>query len=108
MQQAFFDYIASIQPTKNKSIAIKIEKIRLEIEIEGKWKEYGEWRISTYFDTEIITKNDGESQRFHVRVECNGQELKAICPNLEKAVLTSMFYEKIIMEQFYSVGPSWA
>jgi hypothetical protein len=108
MQQAFIDYVASIQPSKDKHVAAELEQVRLTIERDGKWQEQEEWRISTWFDMDISTRTDAETRRFCVRVECDGQEFKAICPSLEKAFLVSKFYRKIIVEQFYSVGPTWA
>ena len=108
LQQAFLDYVASIQPAKDRSIAAELEKVRLTIERDGKWREQEEWRISTYFDTEIMPETVAENRRFYVRVECDGQEFKALCPSLEKAFLVSKFYRKVIVEQFYSVGPPWA
>ena len=108
MQQAFLDYVASIQPSKNKSIADELAKVSLAIEREGKWQEDEEWRISTWFDTEIKLTTDAENPKFLVRVECDGQEFKAICPSLHKAFLVSKFYQRIILDQFYSVDPTWA
>ena len=108
LQQAFLDYVASIQPGKDKSTATELEKVRLAIERDGKWREQEEWRISTYFDTAIEPETVAERRRFRVSVECDGQEFKALCPILEKAFLVSKFYRRIIVEQFYSVGPPWA
>jgi hypothetical protein len=108
LQQAFIDYVASIQPSINTSIASELEQVRLAIERDGRWQEDEEWRISTWFDTEIKLTTDAENPKFLVRVECDGQEFKAVCPSLHKAFLVSKFYQRIIVEQFYSVGPTWA
>jgi hypothetical protein len=108
MQHAFQDYVASIQPDKNGSISEELQKVRAAISGCGKWHDQDEWRISTYFDTEIKHEINGDSSKFFVRVECDGQEFKAYCPSLEKAFLVSKFYQRIIIDQFYSVGPPWA
>jgi hypothetical protein len=108
LQKAFIDFVASIQPSINKNIADELAKVSLAIKREGKWQEDEEWRISTWFDTEIKLMTDTENPKFLVRVECDGQEFKAICPSLHKAFLVSKFYQRIIVDQFYSVGPTWA
>jgi len=108
LQQAFIDYVQSIQPTHDAQTRTDLEKVRAAMQANRYWHEQDEWRISTYFDTKIEMESVHGKDWFKVRVECDMQEFICRCPNLEKAYLFSRFYRHLIVSQFYSVGPPWA
>lgn len=108
LQKAFAELVRSIQPGHDKYTFQEIERARNAIAESGRWQEFDEWRISTCFDSAIERLEHNGKTLFKVRVACDGQEFICICPTLDKAVLLSKFYRRIIMDQFYSVGPPWA
>ena len=108
LQNALVEYVKSIQPDRDRDTAQEIERVRKAIAESGRWQEFDEWRISTSFDSSIEKMEIDGKTSFKVRVECDAQEFVCRCPNLEKAVLLSKFYRRLIIDQFYSVGPPWA
>ena len=108
LQRAFVEYVGSIQPNRDTSVAAELDRVRTAVASEGFWQEHDEWRISTYFDTRIDKEELNSKPWFKVRVECDMQEFSCRCPSLEKAFLLSKFYRHLIVNQFYSVGPPWA
>lgn len=108
LEKAFVEYVASIRPDQNKHVAAEVGKVQGDIAAAGVWSEMDEWRISTWFDVRIERTEVDEKPWFRTRVACDGQEFTCLCPNPEKAFLLSKFYRRIIMSQFYSVGPPWA
>lgn len=107
-QNALAEYVRSIQLERDQDTVQKIESVRAAIAESGRWQEFEEWRISTYFDSSIEKLEIDGKTWFKVRVECDAQELICRCPTLEKAVMLSKFYRRLIIDQFYSVGPPWA
>lgn len=108
LQSSFVEYVRSIQPDRNRDTAHEIERVRKAIAASKRWQEYDEWRISTSFDSSIEEVEIGGKTWFKVRVECDAQEFICRCPTVEKAVLLANFYRRLIIDQFYSVGPPWA
>src|SRR5882724_3801042 len=108
LQRAFIEYVASIQPDRDKHVAEELRRVQVAVATQGFWQDYDEWRISTYFDTRVERIEIEGKTWFKVRVECDAQEFSCRCPSLEKAFLFSKFYRHLIVNQFYSVGPPWA
>lgn len=112
LQSALVEYVQSINPDRDRDTAKEIERVRAAVAESGRWQEFEEWRISTFFDSSIDTIEIGGQSWFKVkvkvRVECDGQEFICRCPTLDKAVLLAKFYRRLIVDQFYSVGPPWA
>jgi hypothetical protein len=108
LQQAMVDYVSSIRPDNDGNTARELLNVQKSIDENGTWQEYDEWRISTGFDTRIDRVEIGGKDWFSVRVECDMQEFSCKCPTLEKAYMHSKFYRRLIVDQFYSVGPPWA
>ena len=108
LQQAIADYVISIRPENDRETREQLVRVQEVIETSGTWQEYDEWRISTTFDTRIERIEISGKEWFSVRVECDMQEFSCKCPTLEKALLHSKFYRRLIIDQFYSVGPPWA
>lgn len=108
LQQAFIDYVQSIQPDSDPQTRGDLQLVKSEIQASGYWQQQDEWRISTYFDTRIEKQEINGKDWFKVRVECDMQEFICRCPTVEKAYLFSRFYRHLIVSQFYSVGPPWA
>lgn len=108
LQVPLFEYVKSIQPDRDQETAREIERVRKAIVESGCWQEFDEWRISTSFDSSIEEIEIDGKTLFRVRVECDGQEFICRCPSVDKAVLLSKFYRRLIIDQFYSVGPPWA
>jgi len=62
----------------------------------------------TWFDSEISETIKNDAPWFVVAVECDGQRFTCGCPSVEGAYAYMRLYQKLIVEQFYSVGPPWA
>lgn len=108
LQAAFVEYVQSIQPERDRDTAKEIERVKEAIAKSGRWQDYEEWRISTSFDSSIERIEIGGKTWFRVSVECDAQEFICRCPTEEKAVLLAKFYRRLIVAQFFSVGPPWA
>jgi hypothetical protein len=108
MQKAMVDYVQSIRPDNDRHALAELDAAKQAIEDSGTWQDYEEWRISTFFDTRIERTEVNGIDWFNVRVECDTQVFSCRCPSLEKAYLHSKFYRRLIVDQFYSVGPPWA
>jgi len=79
-----------------------------QVEEKGRWSEQEEWRISTWFDSEIVAGEASGRPWFTTTVSCDGQTLSCGCPSIERAYGFMRLYQKLIVDQFYSVGPPWA
>lgn len=108
LQAAMIKFVESCHADRSADSPAEFERIRKAIDELGQWQEFSEWRISTHFDSSIAKLDVKGQSWFKVRVECDGQEFICRCPTLEKAVLLRRFYERLIIDQFYSVGPPWA
>lgn len=108
LQRAMLIAFASIDPKFSEPHAAQLDAIKKAVERDGQWRERREWRISTGFDSSIIRTRSTEKPQYQARVECDGQALECGCPTIEKAFAFVMFYETLIVDQFYSVGPPWA
>jgi len=108
LQRAMLVGFASIDPAFSGSDAARLATVKESVDRAGHWQEHSEWRISTSFDSSITRAEQGGALRFRVRVECDGQVLTCLCPSIEKAFAFVSFYEALIVDQFYSVGPPWA
>lgn len=86
----------------------ELASIERAIEKSGSWSDYQEWRISTHFKRSIEPTQRFGKAVFRVEVECDGQTFCSHCPSLEKAYGIMRAYERLIVAQFYSIGPSWA
>jgi hypothetical protein len=86
----------------------KLEVIRTAIETDGRWSEAEEWRISTWFDNEIVrTEREGYAL-YTASVRCDGQHLSCEGPSLERVFVFLSLYQAIISQGFYAAGPPWA
>jgi hypothetical protein len=108
MQEAIATSIAECDPNFVSWSHEKLAVIAEAVEQKGEWVEWDEWRISTAFDVRIAkTKKTGEDW-YEATVECDGQRLACLCPTLKKAFAFVQLYKRLIIDQFYSVGPPWA
>jgi hypothetical protein len=106
--KGFIEYVESIRPDQNERTATELAIVRAAMDKDGHWEEWEEWRISTSFNSRIEREDITGKTWFKVSVECDGQQFMCRCPSLEKAYLVSKFYRRVIVDQFYSVGPPWA
>ena len=107
-QIAMVSIFAEIDPKHEPAYAKELAEICSAISQTGVWHEDDEWRISTWFSSTIERKSIEAKDWYYVSVECDGQELSCRCPSIEKAFAFLRLYQKMIVEQFYSVGPPWA
>jgi hypothetical protein len=108
IQKGFIEYVESVRPDQNEHTAAELTVVRSSIDKNGCWEEWEEWRISTSFNSRIEREDIEGKTWFKVSVECDGQQFTCRSPSLEKAYLVSKFYRRVIVDQFYSVGPPWA
>jgi hypothetical protein len=108
IQKGFIEYVESVRPDQNERTATELTGVRSAMDKNGHWEEWEEWRISTSFKSRIEREDIEGKTLFKVSVECDGQHFACRCPNLDKAYLISKFYRRVIVDQFYSVGPPWA
>lgn len=108
LQKAILVRFANTDPAFSERDAKRLAGVREALEQAGRWQEYSEWRIMTSFDSSITRMEQDGQSRFQVRVECDGQVLACSCPTVEKAYAFMSFYEALITDEFYSVGPPWA
>ena len=99
--------IAAYDPSYEPSAENDLHRIKSGIATEGR-SETEEWRISTWFDSEIRKTTRNGTDWFEVTVSCDGQALSCGSPMLERAYAFMRLYQQIIVYQFYSVGPPWA
>jgi hypothetical protein len=107
-QQAMLACFASIDPKHEPDCADKLNAIRDALEHRGSWDETDEWRISTWFQSRIERTGRNGKDWYEVAVACDGQTLSCGCPSVEKAFAFLELYKRLIIDQFYSVGPPWA
>jgi hypothetical protein len=108
LQEGMIETLAASSPTINSDTRDELASVKAAIDAEGRWAETREWRISTWFTSAISTATRDGKEVFEVSVECDGQQLSCACPTLEGAFAFMLFYETLILQQFYSVGPPWA
>ncbi len=107
-QQAMIACLASIEPACEPYYQKELDAIRDAVRRNGIWEESQEWRISTYFVSRIEKKQRDGKDWFRTSVECDGQRLSCECPTVEKAFAFVHLYQRLIVDQFYSIGPPWA
>lgn len=108
LQEAIITTIAKSDPKSDPSSKTMLEAIEAEIDAKGFWHEYDEWRISTSFENRIAKGDLNGKVWFTITVSCDGQSLSCGCPTVERAFGFMRLYQKLIIDQFYSVGPPWA
>jgi len=108
LQEAIVIAVASWEPRGEPASAKTLARVKDDIARDGRWSEQEEWRISTWFDSEIITKDVGGHAWFKTTVTCDGQTLSCESPSVERAYGFMRLYQQLIIDQFYSIGPPWA
>ena len=108
LQEAIVSSIAASDPKYVPSAREELASITDAIREHGKWSAQEEWRISTWFESEIAKTQQNSAAWYHTTVACDGQVLSCRCPSIEKAFAFMRFYQALIVAQFYSVGPPWA
>ncbi|MEG3085684.1 hypothetical protein U1707_18750 [Sphingomonas sp. PB2P12] len=102
--QSIADWEPSIEATSQRTLKL----ISVAISETGRWEDEEEWRISTWFTSSIVEGVLSERPWFTVAVACDGQTLSCGSPSLERAYGFMRLYQKLIVDQFYSVGPPWS
>jgi hypothetical protein len=105
LQEAIVTTIAHRDPAHNSDAAKELAAIKQALITDGRWSEQREWRIMTWFDSEIVRNETG---RYVASVRCDGQLLSCESPSIERAFGFLHLYEQLILYGFYSVGPPWA
>jgi hypothetical protein len=108
LQEGMIAAIAAWDPRYDPSSAKIFDEITAAVTDTGRWFDQEEWRISTYFDSEIRKSERAGKPWFIASVSCDGQSFSCGCPTIEGAYAYVRLYQKIIVDQFYSVGPPWA
>lgn len=108
LQEGIVAAIAAWDPRHEPPSARELDAIQSDVSSVGIWRGQEEWRISTWFDSEIKKSERDGAPWYEVSVSCDGQRLSCACPNIQGAYAYMRLYQKIIVEQFYSVGPPWA
>jgi len=87
----------------------RIAEIAEEIRRTGYWQETVEWRISTETTSRIEIDPYKHGRRwFKVTVRCDS-EIVCHAPTLERAVEFMGLHQRLIMDEFYTLGwASWA
>ncbi|MBS0471190.1 MAG: hypothetical protein JSR60_08970 [Proteobacteria bacterium] len=107
-QKAMLSCFASIDPNHEPEYRKRFDSILEALDGAGLWQETTEWRISTWFDSRIEKTVSNGKDWYLVSVECDGQRLACGCPSPEKAFAFLTWYQRMIVDQFYAVGPPWA
>jgi len=105
---AMISTLVEIDPAYESEQATELSEIASAIDRDGIWQISEEWRISTCFDVSIVRKTENSKTWYWVKVECDGQILSCRSPSLERAFAFSNLYRRLIIDQFYSIGPAWA
>jgi hypothetical protein len=108
MEKAIVAAFAGVDPNYEPAYRDKLKEIERAIQTTGSWQEYEEWRISTSFDSRIVKTQHHDREWYAVSVECDRQKLCCECPTIKKALAFLALYQRIIVDQFYTVGPPWA
>ncbi len=108
LQEAIVLTIAGSDPKIEPASNVMLEEIKTQIGATGVWHSYDEWRISTSFDNRIVKGEMQGKPWLTVTVSCDGQILSCGCPTVDRAFGFMRLYQKLIIDQFYSVGPPWA
>ena len=108
LQEDIVRSIAAVDPVEHPNSRQAFCDVVSAIEASGRWQEYEEWRISTSFDSSIVEGVLNERKWFTTTVSCDGQTLSCGCPSIERAYGFMRLYQRMIVDQFYSVGPPWA
>jgi hypothetical protein len=108
LQEGIVEAVAACDPNHEPSCQKELQAIRTAVGEHGRWQSQDEWRISTWFDTQIVAANREGAQVYEATVECDGQRLSCVCPSIEAAYAYTRLYQAIIVDQFYSIGPPWA
>ena len=83
------------------------EEILEEIEKNGIWKEYQEWRMAVTAEISIKNEDHNDEKWFKVNVNCD-YEFNCLCPTIERAIEMAGLYQQLIMNLDAQVGwPSW-
>lgn len=95
---------AADQPDTAKALA----EVRRALETSACWSEVHEWRISAWFECDIVRiQRDGRTL-YRTTVQCDGQSLSCEGPSLERVFAFMHLYRTIIGQGFYAAGPPWA
>lgn len=108
LQEGIVEAVAACDPNHEAACQKELEEIRASLSEQGRWGSQDEWRISTWFETKIVSTVRNDAQVYEVSVECDGQKLSCACPTIEGAYAYTRLYQALIVDQFYSVGPPWA
>ncbi len=108
LQEGMIRSIAAYEPAAEDASHRVFATVVSAIESIGRWEEDEEWRICTWFRSAIVQGTLNERPWFTVTVTCDGQTLSCGCASIERAYGFMRLYQKLIVEQFYSIGPPWA
>lgn len=108
LQVGMVGYLASIDPKYDADSRAALQRIADALRDNGHWQDFEEWRISTSFDQNVETVIANGKTLYQASVECDGQRFSCRCPTIENAYGFLQLYKRIIMDQFYSIGPPWA
>lgn len=108
LQEGIIEAVATCDPNHEPACRKELDAIKAALNEQGRWVSRGEWRISTWFETQIVTAIRNDAQVYEVTVECDGQKLSCACPTVEGAYAFTRLYQAMIVDQFYSIGPPWA
>lgn len=108
LQKGIVEAVAASDPNHDPACRKELEAIRAALSEQGRWVSQDEWRISTWFETQIVRATRGDAYVYEVTVECDGQRLSCVCPTVEGAYAYTRLYQAMIVDQFYSIGPPWA
>lgn len=108
LQEGIIRSIAAYEPAKEAASHHAFVNVVSAVEANGRWEEDEEWRISTWFNSSIVQSTLNERPWFTATVTCDGQTLSCGSPSIERAYGFMRLYQKLIVDQFYSVGPPWA
>lgn len=107
LQEGIVEAVAACDPNYDPACRRELEAIRAALIKQARWVSQDEWRISTWFETQIVCGTRGDAQVYEVTVECDGQRLACACPTVEAAYAYTRLYQAMIVDQFYSIGPPW-
>jgi len=108
LQEGIVEVVAACDPKYEHACRKELDAIKDALRDQGRWVNQDEWRISTWFDSQIALGTRNEATIYEVTVECDGQKLSCACPTIEGAYAFMRLYKKMIVDQFYSIGPPWA
>lgn len=108
LQEGIIRSIAGWEPEAEKTSKSAFDAVVNAVETSGKWQLDEEWRISTWFRSSIVESTLDGRKWFTASVTCDGQTLSCGCPSIERAYGFVRLYQKLIIDQFYSIGPPWS